>query len=78
MNGNTNSRPIQKLSGKTVIPYPHFQHAVTVPPPPPPPTAQNFLKFMQFFGKSGKFVCWRPPPGGLVPSPTGNPGSVPA
>ena len=22
---------------------------------------------MQFFDKSGKFVCWRPPPGGLVP-----------
>ena len=24
------------------------------------PTAQNFLNFMQFLGKSGKFVCWRP------------------
>ena len=30
-----------------------------------PPTEQNFLNFMQFFGKSGKFVCWRPSPGGL-------------
>ena len=27
-----------------------------------PPTAQNFLDFMQFFGKSDKIVCWRPPP----------------
>ena len=25
-----------------------------------PPTDQNFLNFMQFWGKSGKFVCWRP------------------
>ena len=24
------------------------------------PTDQNFLNFMQFLGKSGKFVCWRP------------------
>ena len=28
-------------------------------------------------GKFGKFLCWRPPPG-LVPPPTGNPGSAPA
>ena len=26
----------------------------------PPPTDQNFLNFMQFFGKSDKFVCWCP------------------
>ena len=25
-------------------------------------TAQNFLGFMQFFGKFDKIVCWRPPP----------------
>ena len=25
------------------------------------PPDQNFLNFMQFLGKSGKFVCWRPP-----------------
>ena len=25
-----------------------------------PPYRLNFLIFMQFFGKSGKFVCWRP------------------
>ena len=25
-----------------------------------PPTDQNILNFMQFFGKSGKFVCWCP------------------
>ena len=23
-------------------------------------TGLNFLDFMQFLGKSGKFVCWRP------------------
>ena len=28
----------------------------------PPPTVQNFLDFMQFFGKFDKIVCWRPPP----------------
>ena len=28
----------------------------------PPPTAQNFLDFMQFFGKFDKIICWRPPP----------------
>ena len=26
----------------------------------PPPTVQNFLDFMQFFGKFDKIVCWRP------------------
>ena len=26
----------------------------------PPPTDQNFLDFMQFFGKFDKIVCWRP------------------
>ena len=36
---------------------------------------QNFLNFIQIFGKFGKIVCWRPP-GGLVPPPTGNPGST--
>ena len=35
-----------------------------------PPTAQNFLDFMQFFGKFDKIVCWRPLEGG-------NPGFVP-
>ena len=39
------------------------------------PTDQYFLNFMQFLGKSGKFVCWHPR--GLVPHPTGNPGSAP-
>ena len=27
------------------------------------PTVQNCLKFMQFFGKFGKSVCWYPPEG---------------
>ena len=31
------------------------------------PPDQNFLNFMQFLGKSGKFVCWCPPEVG-VPS----------
>ena len=39
---------------------------------------QNFLNFMQFLGKSGKFVCWRSPSQGLAPPPTGNPVSAPA
>ena len=30
---------------------------------PPPHTAQDFLNFMQFFGKFGKIVCWHPPEG---------------
>ena len=35
---------------------------------------------MQFLGKLGKIVCWRPPrrPGGLAPPPRGNPGSATA
>ena len=40
-------------------------------PPARPPTAQNFLNFMQFFGKFGKIICWRAPP------PEGNPVSAP-
>ena len=31
---------------------------------------------MQFLGKFGKIVCWRPPPGELAPPPRGNPGST--
>ena len=34
---------------------------------PPLPMDQNFLNFMQFFGKSGKFVIWRSSPGGWRP-----------
>ena len=41
-----------------------------------PPMVQNFLDFMQFFGKFDKIVCWHPPRG-LAPPPTGNPGSAP-
>ena len=41
-----------------------------------PPMAQNFLYFMQFFGKFNKIVCWCPPRGSVSP-PTGNPGSTP-
>ena len=40
-------------------------------------TDQNFLNFMQFFRKFGKFVCWWSPPEGLAFPPTGNPGSTP-
>ena len=43
-----------------------------------PPVGPNSFNFMQFLGKFGKIVCWRPPPppGELVPSPRGNPGSA--
>ena len=44
---------------------------------PPPSTDENLLNFMQFFDKSGKFVCWCPPPGRLAPPTPGNPGSAP-
>ena len=46
--------------------------------PGPPPTDQNFLNFMQFFGKIWQ-TCMlaHPPPRGLAPPPTGNPGSAP-
>ena len=35
----------------------------------------NSFNFMQFLGKFGKIVCWRPP-GKLAPPPRGNPGSA--
>ena len=40
---------------------------VAHPARPPPPTVQNFLDFMQFFGKFDKIICWRPPPEGWRP-----------
>ena len=40
-----------------------------------PPVGPNSFNFMQFLGKFGKIVCWHPP-GELVPSPRGNPGSA--
>ena len=30
----------------------------------PPPGGPNSFNFMQFLGKFGKIVCWRPPPRG--------------
>ena len=42
-----------------------------------PPMVQNFLNFMQFFGKFGKIIGRQPLPGGLAPPPTENPGSAP-
>ena len=43
-------------------------------PHPHPPGHPNSLDFMQFWGKLGKIVCWRPPPppGELTPRPRGN------
>ena len=41
----------------------------------PPPLAQNFFIFMQFSGKIGQIIGWRPPLG-LAPPPLGNPGSA--
>ena len=40
-----------------------------------PPGGPNSFNFMQFLGKFGKIVCWRPP-GELAPPPRGNPGSA--
>ena len=42
----------------------------------PPPRGPNSFNFMQFLGKFGKIVCWRPPPRELAPPPRGNPGSA--
>ena len=41
----------------------------------PAPSAQNFFIFMQFSGKIGQIIGWRPPLG-LAPPPLGNPGSA--
>ena len=44
-----------------------------------PPLTQNFFIFMQFSGKIGQIIGWRPPPPlGLAPPPLGNPGSATA
>ena len=40
-----------------------------------PPGHPNSFNFMQFSGKFGKIVCWRPPWGVGAP-PRGNPGSA--
>ena len=45
---------------------------------PLPLPDQNFLNFMQFFGKIWQICLLAPPPGGLAPHPTRNPRSVPA
>ena len=42
-----------------------------------PPGGRNSFNFMQFLGKFGKIVCWRPP-WELAPPPRGNPGSATA
>ena len=41
----------------------------------PPSGGPNSFNFMQFSGKIGKIICWRPP-GELAPPPRGNPGSA--
>ena len=46
------------------------------PPVCAPPTDQNFLNFMQFWGKIWQICMLAPPPGGMAPLPTGNPGSA--
>ena len=38
---------------------------------PPPPGHPNSFDFMQFSGKFGKIVCWRPPWGVGAPPPPG-------
>ena len=42
-----------------------------------PPQGRNSFNFMQFLGKFGEIVCWRPP-GELAPPSRGNPGSATA
>ena len=42
-----------------------------------PPRGPNSFNFMQFLGKFGKIICWRPP-GELAPPPRGNPRSATA
>ena len=42
-----------------------------------PPGHPNSFDFMQFSGKFGKIICWRPPLGSWRP-PWGNPGSAAA
>ena len=42
----------------------------------PPPLDQNFFIFMQFSGKFGQIIGWRPPPPGLAHPPLGNPRSA--
>ena len=37
--------------------------------PPPPPERPNSFDFMQFLGKFGKIICWRPPWGVDAPYP---------
>ena len=44
----------------------------------PSPMGQNFLKLMWFFGNFCQNHMLAPPPRGLAPPPTGNPGSAPA
>ena len=46
--------------------------------PSRPPLAQNFFIFVQFSGKIGQIIGWRPPLLGLAPPPLGNPGSATA
>ena len=41
-----------------------------------PPWGPNSFNLMQFLGKFGKIVCWRPPPGELAPPPRGSRGSA--
>ena len=41
------------------------------------PSGPIFFIFMQFLGKLGQIICWRPPlPLGLSHPPLGNPGSA--
>ena len=42
------------------------------------PPVQNFFIFMQFLGKIGQIIGWRPLPLGLAPPPLENPGSATA
>ena len=42
----------------------------------PSPGGPNSFNFMQFLGKFGKIICWRPPPESWRPLLGNNPGSA--
>ena len=67
---SSRKREIEQANSQTVVSGGSKGGARATPPGDP-----NSFNFMQFLGKYGKIVCWRPP-GALAPPPQGNPGSA--